>query len=88
MELSEQNLKILEDEGYTHVYEWFDEPGVHYDPHSHREDHSIIITEGSMNVTIGNETNSYISGDRLNIPAGTSHEINIGPEGCKYVIGE
>lgn len=88
MELSERHIKKLEDEGYAFVYEQFDKPNVSYPSHKHETRHSILISEGSMDVTIGGITTRYTSGDRLDISAGTEHAVTTGPEGCKYVIGE
>ncbi len=88
MELSERNIKKLEDEGFTTVYEWFDESNKKYEAHSHDYAVTIIISEGSMSATVNGETIKLISGDRIDIPSGITHAVLAGTDGCKYVIAE
>ena len=88
MELSERNLKTLHDEGYKSVYEIFDDPNTAYPSHSHETEHAIIITEGSMEVVIDEETRTLTTGDYLKIPKDTEHTVKVGSNGCKYVVGE
>jgi quercetin dioxygenase-like cupin family protein len=88
MELSEQHLKTLEDEGFTDVYEWSDTRGTHYDAHTHEYKTAILVSEGSMDVSIDNETKTLNAGNRIDIPAYVLHAVHIGSDGCKYVVGE
>lgn len=88
MELSERNIKQLEDDGFKMVYEWFDEPNVTHQNHNHETDHEIIITEGSLSLMVKGGESIYTTGDRFTIPANIEHSVKAGPEGCKYVIGE
>ena len=34
------------------------------------------------------EKKTYGVGDRIDVEAGRTHEVWMGPEGCTYVIGE
>jgi len=88
MELSEKNIQQLESKGFTTVYEWFDEPGKQYPAHSHDHKTSTLISEGSMDVTIGGHTETLKAGDRINIPANVEHAVVVSESGCKYVVGE
>ena len=88
MELSERHIMQLEKEGFDTVYEVFDEPNVCYATHAHPEAHKIIVTEGSMDIQMDGKVHSVKTGDAITIPKNQIHEVRIGPEGCKYVIGE
>ena len=88
MELSERIIKQLESEGHSTVYEIFDDPNYIYPIHNHKTEHAIIITEGSMEVTINEKIKTYNAGDHFKIPKDAKHIVKIGPDGCKYVIGE
>lgn len=37
---------------------------------------------------IGGESRSYRPGERCDVPAGAVHSASMGPEGCRYLIGE
>ena len=65
MELSERNLRTLDEEGFSSVYEWFDKPDVKYPSHSHDYKTTILISEGSMDITVNGETKTYRVGDRI-----------------------
>ncbi len=88
MELSERYIKQLEDEGYNPVYEHYDEPNTSYPAHSHKEQHAIIIVEGSMKVMVDVEMKTLHVNDKIILSPNEEHSVLIGPKGCKYVVGE
>lgn len=88
MELSERCLQTLEREGWPHVYEWSDAPGTEYSEHSHQDRVVIFVTEGSLTLRIGTETEELCAGDRFDIPAQTLHSATVGSHGCQLVVGE
>ena len=88
MELSERNIRQLESEDFAVVYEWFDKPGVHHPSHTHNGQVSLLISEGSMDVSFGEELKILNSGDRIDIPAQKEHSVKVGANGCKYVVGQ
>jgi quercetin dioxygenase-like cupin family protein len=88
MELSERCIQTLEKEGFPYVYEWKDEPGTVYPEHLHQDKVSIFITEGSLELKIGDESYLLKAGDRFNIPPQVPHSGVVGQEGCQYVVGE
>lgn len=88
MELSERYIQQLEKDGYNPVYEHYDEPNTTYKTHAHKEEHAMIIVEGSMKVMIDADMTTYFVNDRFVIPSNVEHSVVIGPKGCKYVIGE
>lgn len=67
---------------------WTDRPGATYAPHSHEEDESLWVLAGEITFVVAGERHRLGPGDRLQLPAGTVHEAEAGPEGATYLIGE
>ncbi len=88
MELSERCIAQLEKEGWAHIYELQDKPGIIYSEHSHQGTVVVLITEGSIVYTVNGVPHSLKTGDRLDIPPRTPHSAVVGPTGVQYVVGE
>jgi len=80
--------KELEKEGFKHIYEWTDEPGIEYPPHKHKDKVSFYIVDGSINLIIDDKNIELKKGDRFDVPPNTKHTAKVGPEGCTYLVGE
>jgi len=80
--------KKLEKEGFTSVYVHEDAPGKFYKEHAHATLTAHIIVKGEMCLTTPRGPTIYKEGDRVDIPPGEPHSAQMGPEGCRYVIGE
>jgi len=79
----------LREEGFRHVYVWQDSPHASYPDHSHPVDTAHIILDGEMTLTCGGSTETYVAGQRPpDVPAGAVHSARMGPQGCRYLIGE
>ena len=78
----------LQLEGCRHTYVWEDGPNVFYLEHTHQEETAHIILSGEMSLTIKGRSKSYKAGERCDLPAGTVHSARMGPQGCRYLIGE
>lgn len=78
----------LQQAGYTNVYTWFDSPDENYGNHTHPNERSFIIIEGSMTIGMDDEVQEYSADDQFTIPAHHEHSSTVGPEGCTYVTGE
>ena len=78
----------LSREGFSHIYVWEDGPNASYPEHTHRTETAHIILKGEMTLTMGSESRTYGPGDRCDVPAGAVHSARMGPNGCRYVIGE
>ena len=50
-----------------------DEPGHQYDAHLHPNDEVLVIVSGEVTFGIGDDTWVLKAGDRLDLPADTSH---------------
>lgn len=62
---------------------WSNGPGGRYAAHEHGYDKVIVVAEGSIRFGLparGDEA-SLATGDRLELPAGTSHDATVGAAG-------
>jgi hypothetical protein len=86
------DVKLLETqlrgEGFLHTFVWQDGPNAHYPDHSHNSETAHIILDGEMALTHGGATQTYAAGERCDVPAGAVHSARMGPQGCRYLIGE
>lgn len=78
----------LRREGFGHTYVWQDGANAHYPDHTHAEETAHIILDGEMTLTMGSQTRTYRAGERCDVPAGAVHSAQMGPKGCRYLIGE
>jgi uncharacterized protein YjlB len=64
---------------------WSNLPGDHYAAHEHAYDKVIAVEAGSIRYAVmGRGTEMAVElgvGDRLDLPAGTSHDALVGPDG-------
>ena len=79
----------LRREGFRHVFTWRDAPHAYYPDHTHDVDTAHVILEGEMTLTCGGVTRTYVAGERPpDVPAGAVHSARMGPQGCRYLVGE
>jgi quercetin dioxygenase-like cupin family protein len=77
--------KMLHAEGLE--YDVFsDRPGIKYGRHKHPFDDFIVIVSGKMKITTDSSEWVMKPGDRLDLPAGTSHSAEMmGKEEVQYI---
>jgi quercetin dioxygenase-like cupin family protein len=79
----------LRDEGFRRVYVWEDSPHALYPDHTHAVDTAHVILAGEMTLACQGTTATYAAGERPpDVPAGIVHSARMGPDGCRYLIGE
>jgi mannose-6-phosphate isomerase-like protein (cupin superfamily) len=78
----------LEREGFGHTYVWQDGPNAFYPEHAHDSETAHIILSGEMTLTMNDQAETYRLGERCDIPAKAVHSAKMGPNGCRYLIGE
>jgi len=78
----------LHGEGFPHTYVWQDGPHAFYSDHTHAVETAHIILDGEMTLTMNGESQTYRTGDRCDVPAGAVHSAQMGPQGCRYIVGE
>ncbi len=70
-------------------YSWSNGPFDNYSAHTHSYDKVIYVVQGS--ITFGlpelNQSLTLKAGDRLDLPAGTVHNANVGAEGVVCLEG-
>jgi quercetin dioxygenase-like cupin family protein len=62
---------------------WSNAPGDRYRAHDHPYDKVLVVAAGSIRFGLP-EAGTVVDldvGDRLDLPAGTSHDAHVGPEG-------
>ncbi len=80
--------KKLREEGFNHIFTWQDGPHAYYPDHTHEATTAHIILDGEMILTSGGKTQTFRASDRCDVPAHEVHSAQMGPRGCKYIIGE
>jgi len=78
----------LRREGFAHTYVWEDHANTAYSAHTHDTETAHIILSGEMTLTTGGASRTYRAGERCDVPAGAVHSARMGPNGCRYLIGE
>lgn len=78
----------LRSEGFAYTYVWQDGPNAHYPDHTHPTETAHIVLDGELTLTMHGGSRCYRAGERCDVPAGTVHSADMGPEGCRYLIGE
>jgi quercetin dioxygenase-like cupin family protein len=87
--INEQEFREqLRRQGFSRVYVWQDGAGAFYPDHTHDGLTAHIILDGEMTLTMRGESKTYRTGDRCDVPADALHAARMGPEGCRYMIGE
>jgi len=78
----------LRSEGFGHTFVWQDGADAFYPDHTHASETAHIILAGEMTLTMDGQAATYRAGDRCDVPAGAVHSARMGPQGCRYLIGE
>jgi hypothetical protein len=80
--------KQLEAEGFSHTFVWQDGPNAFYHDHTHAGLTAHIILDGEMTLTTNRTSQTYHVGERCDVEAGAVHSARMGPQGCRYLVGE
>ena len=70
-------------------YDWSNAPGDTYAPHVHDYDKVIVVVRGSITWALPEtqETFETHAGDRIELPRGTWHAAEVGPQGVVCLEG-
>ena len=60
---------------------WSNGPGDRYAAHRHDYDKVLVCDRGSITFGVEGRDVALAVGDRLELPAGTSHDAMVGPDG-------
>ncbi len=85
--LSELQTQLLKEGLFP--YDWSNSPGDTYSPHVHDYDKVIMVVRGSITWTLPQteETFETHAGDRIDLPRGTWHAAQVGPQGVTCLEG-
>jgi quercetin dioxygenase-like cupin family protein len=78
----------LRREGFSHTYVWEDGPNAQYGEHTHAMETAHVVLQGELTLTMNGSTTTYYAGERCDVPANVVHSAQMGPRGCRYLIGE
>jgi hypothetical protein len=83
-------MQVLKNEGFAHVYEWKDGPGISYEPHAHKGKVSFYIMDGGVTIELLKTKEKIVlkKGDRYDMLPGILHKARVSGEGCEWVVGE
>jgi mannose-6-phosphate isomerase-like protein (cupin superfamily) len=74
--------------GYTEFYERDLTDALGPEPHTHDFDARLLVTGGSIALTIDSQTTTYRAGDQCEVPRGTVHAEKVGPDGVKLMVAK
>lgn len=77
----EELIQLLASKKIT-AERWAADPGEAFGPHSHAFDKQLWCAEGSIVITVGEQSITLQSGDALDLPANTIHQALAGFSGC------
>jgi quercetin dioxygenase-like cupin family protein len=80
--------KQLENEGFSHTFVWQDRPNAFYPDHTHAGLTAHIVLDGEMTLTTAGKSRTCRAGERYDVASGAVHSAQMGPQGCRYLVGE
>ncbi len=80
-------MERLWDEGWKPETMWSNGPGADYQAHQHGFDKILVVVAGSIRFGLPDRRTAVqlVAGDRLDLPAGTSHDAVVGADGVTCV---
>lgn len=79
---------VLQSKGLPFIYEWTDAAGVEYKEHQHKGKVSFFVMEGDLVMHFDGKEMHLKKGDIFDVPTGIKHTAKVGPNGCKFLVGE
>ena len=74
-------------EGFEDIIEKTGEPNFQAKPHTHPFDVRILVLEGQLTVTMGDEPHVCGPGDTFKMQSECEHFESHGPAGSRYILG-
>ena len=84
---AEQWVEKLITEGYSEVMAVTQGPNTEFPEHTHDEHTVHVIVEGEFILIDQGIETTLKAGERVEIPAGTTHRAKCGSLGCTFVVG-
>jgi quercetin dioxygenase-like cupin family protein len=80
-------VEQLKKEGYVKVQTVNFEPNMAPNEHTHEVESTHVFLKGKVTVSDKEGTKIFKAGDQITIPAGTTHTVSTGQEGCTMIMG-
>lgn len=80
-------IKQLEADGYSDIQTRTFPANSKLPEHTHEQATAHVMLAGEATVRDKNGTTTYTTGDRFDVPAGTTHEVDFGPDECTFLAG-
>lgn len=77
----------LKAEGFPHIHIAKFAANTDLGQHTHDTRTVRIVLAGEITITDEKGSTTVIEGDRFDIPPGTPHAVQVGPDGCTMLIG-
>ena len=77
----------LREQGYAELVDRHMEANAVNPEHAHEFDARLLVLEGEMTITRGDDERTYRAGDSFEMSAGCRHAERCGPEGARYLAG-
>jgi len=77
----------LREQGYENIGQREMAANTVNDTHSHDFDAQVLVLDGEITITRGGKAQTFRAGDSCEVPAGTAHAEQIGPQGVRYIAG-
>lgn len=74
--------------GFTDISERYLSTATGPEPHTHDFDARLLVTGGSITLTIDGQSTTYTAGDHCEVPNGTIHTEKVGPDGVQLVVAK
>jgi quercetin dioxygenase-like cupin family protein len=77
----------LREQGYENIGEREMAANTVNEDHAHDFDAQVLVLGGQITITRGGKAQTFRAGDSCEVPAGTVHAEQVGPEGVRYIAG-
>jgi quercetin dioxygenase-like cupin family protein len=77
----------LRKRGYENIGQREMAADVVNEAHTHDFDAQVLVVDGEITITRDGKAHTFRKGDTCEVPAGTVHAEQVGPEGVRYIAG-
>ena len=74
--------------GFTDISERDLSTATGPEPHTHDFDARLLVTGGSITLTIAGQSTTYTAGDQCEVQNGMVHTEKVGPDGVQLVVAK
>ena len=75
-------------DGFSEIYTRDLTEAIGPEPHTHDFDARLLVTGGSITLTIDGQATTYTAGGMCEVPRGTVHAEKVGPDGVQLCVAK